>query len=277
MNDTFAKISSINDQNIYKILSGHKLFEPLNISEGNQIPYSPEHKLDEECWFVISSFSTKKFFPKILDNEFTSIDYSQLKKKLFDKISFIFCIQNDGFYFQKIQRSKIIRKSKFLELGEEAKVQEIANSFTVNNLPDAVYSKEQDVLIFRSLERISSIFKGIDILYREATDEETQQFLNSPFISLASNYSSDKVKKSNRRRIAMAQEKMAELSEDDKKMLFPYISNYCPSLKFNKEKSCFEISNEDDLKNLLYGIAEKYYTTPTTNQKRVANSTRKID
>jgi len=197
MNDIFAKISSRNNQGIYKVLSDESLFDILAVSENNQVPYTPTYKLDDEEWFVLAKFSKKKFFLEILRDDFVSIDYNQLQRNLFEKISFIFSVQDEdgGFYFQKITSGRTIRKAKTLEMGTPAKIQEITNSFFINNFPDAVYFKEKDVLIFKSLERISSIFKGIDTLYREATNEETKEFLGNPFISLIGGYSSDKVKK----------------------------------------------------------------------------------
>jgi len=39
----------------------------------------------------------------------------------------------------------------------------------------------------------------------------------------------------------------------------------------------FEVSSEDDLKQLLNGISENYYTTAVSKEKRMANSTLTID
>ena len=34
----------------------------------------------------------------------------------------------------------------------------------------------------------------------------------------------------------------------------------------------FVVRSNEDLKNLLYGIDQRYYTTPINNEKRIANS-----
>jgi len=277
MNDIFAKIPSRNDQGIYKVLSDEALFDPLAISENHLIHYTPTYKLDDEEWFVISEFSTRKFSIDILEDEFVSIDYSQMQRSDFEKISFIFSVQADGFYFQKITARKTIRKAKLLELGEAARMQNIANSFHISSYPDAVYLKEKDILVFKSLERISSIFKGIDTLYREATNEETNEFLGNSFIVLNDGYGGDKVKKANRKRIAMVIDKINDMNKEEKEVLLYYIADYCDSLKFDKENMQFEVSSEDDLKQLLNGISENYYTTAVSKEKRIANSTLTID
>jgi len=50
-----------------------------------------------------------------------------------------------------------------------------------------------------------------------------------------------------------------------------YTNTYYPELKYKKGK--FSVSTEDDMKYLLWGIEQRYYTTPVTKEQRVANST----
>ena len=52
--------------------------------------------------------------------------------------------------------------------------------------------------------------------------------------------------------------------------MFDYIKDYYPNLKLNNGKA--QISNEEDLKNILYGLEERFYTTLISKEKRIANS-----
>ena len=79
-----------------------------------------------------------------------------------------------------------------------------------------------------------------------------------------------KVGKANRRRLAMAMDTLSKLDERQKEQIFSYTDKYYPGLQYNG--SSFLINNEEDLKNLLYGIEQRFYTTPVTNENRVANS-----
>lgn len=108
------------------------------------------------------------------------------------------------------------------------------------------------------------------MLYREATQEETDSFLANDFICLKDNYSSSKVKTANRKRIALAAKTLSELGESDRRNIFTYIGVYCPDLKASE--SSFEVGSENELKMLLYGIEQRFYTTPVGNEKRLANS-----
>ena len=51
---------------------------------------------------------------------------------------------------------------------------------------------------------------------------------------------------------------------------FNYTNNYFPHLRFNG--TSFEVRNEEDLKNLLYGIEQRFYTTVATYEKRCASA-----
>lgn len=123
---------------------------------------------------------------------------------------------------------------------------------------------------------LKKIFKGIEELYREATDEETTEFLNSSFINLTSGYSTLEVKTANRKRITMALETLKKFNPKEKKQIVKYISKYCKNLKTNEDKNTFDIGSEKELKELIYGIEQRYYTTEIGNEKRLANSVIKL-
>lgn len=90
----------------------------------------------------------------------------------------------------------------------------------INDVPDAIYVKDEDCLYFKKLETVAPIFKGIDELYREATDEETKHFLENDFIELKNDFNFESVKKSNRKRIALAMKTLNEFSDDQKTEIF---------------------------------------------------------
>ena len=157
-----------------------------------------------------------------------------------------------------------------MHFGEKFTYKTDCAEIIIKDLPDAIYDKNTDSLYFHRLESITGIFKGIDMLYREATQEETDAFLANDFISLKGKYSSNKVKTANRKRIALVTKTLSELSKSDRKNIFQYIGDYCPELKVSE--NAFEIGSENELKMLLYGIEQRFYTTPVGGEKRLANS-----
>ena len=143
----------------------------------------------------------------------------------------------------------------------------------VKEMPDAIYMVNQDRLVFKNLATISSIFKGIDELYKEATKEQVLEFLNEPYIELDNGYGVEKVSKQNRSRIALAMDTLAEMPSADIGQIVAYINSYCDGmLDFNSANSKFKIKTDEELKYLLYGIEQRFYTTPLGQEKRLANS-----
>ena len=63
------------------------------------------------------------------------------------------------------------------------------------------------------------------------------------------------------------------MSSPEKLEMHIYIESYCEAkLKFDGKTNKFNISTDDELKMLLYGIEQRYYTTPFGHEKRLANS-----
>ena len=272
MDHILAHIKTRAKKRIFKLVSDQSLFDPVTVDLTACVPYNPDHNLDEDSWFKIEGFSNQAFCIDLLQKVYDSKDYDDLIKENFSKIAYLFAVQGDDFYFQKITPSLFVKR-KTLVFGETAELEKSQTRLVINALPDAVYCKAADTLIFKSLATISSIFKGIDELYKEATKEEVEQFLDESFIELSKNYSVENVSKPNRKRIGLAMKTLEGMSVEDKTNMLEYIDGYCEQkLKYDQQNQKFEISTDEDLKLLVYGIEQRFYTTPFGNEKRCANS-----
>lgn len=262
----FRKIVSLENEEIYP--ARQSLFQ-------NAVDYTPEYKLEEDEWFKITNFSKNDYGIKnLLKQNFDSVDFNSLTKQEFDEIDFLFTEIEQSIFFQNIPKSQLLKKKMIGSFGENFKYIAESKQIFIKEIPDAVYDAQTDTLHFRKLESITGIFKGIDQLYREATTEETENFLKNGFISLGNEYDVSKVKIPNRKRIALATDILNNLTATDKKNIFNYISKYCSDLK--KDENSFLISSEADLKLILFGIQQRFYTTPVGNEKRIANSVIKL-
>ncbi len=272
MDHILAHIKTRAKKRIFKLVSNQSLFDTVKVDLEACVPYNPDHNLDEDSWFKIEGFSNQAFCIDLLKKVYDSKDYDDLTKENFSKIAYLFAVQGEDFYFQKITPSLFVKR-KTLVFGEAAELEKSQTRLVINALPDAVYYKAADTLIFKNLATISSIFVGIDELYKEATKEEVEQFLEEPFIETSNGYSVDKVSKPNRKRIGLAMKTLENMSPDDKTNMLEYIDGYCEQkLKFDQQNQKFEISTDEDLKLLVYGIEQRFYTTPFGNEKRCANS-----
>lgn len=255
---------------IRKVLSGESVFTLPNDLD-NPKSYDSNYKLDDDEWFFIAEFSTKQFCLDFLKRNFVSAEYDQIETVEYGSIEFLCSIQEEVYYFQKLSSSRIIRKS-YISFDQEPVYITNKPIVVIDTFADAIYVKQTDTLYFKSLSSITSIFKGIIELYKEATKEETEEFLNNDFINLGENYTAENVKRANRKRIAMAQATLKTFNPGQKHQIFGYIREYCDGLAFDENEENFAISNEEDLKKLLYGIEQRYYTTRIGNEKRLANS-----
>lgn len=271
MNHTIAKIRQRQAGSKYrKILTGQTLYTlPDDIT--SYVEYSPNHNLDEDSWFGIDNFSQQEYCIDILHRDFVSAEYeARLTHEEAGKIDFIFTYQdNNVYYFQNITKSQL-QYRRYIKLGDDYTFTANSRDISINEVPDAIYLKNTDTFHFKKLSSISGIFDGISILYREATNEETANFLENDFISLQEDFSADDVKQSNRKRIALAIEKLNGYDDAQKTVVFDCIRDYYPDLI--DENGAFKVSTDDELKLLLYGIDQRFYTTPDGRERRIANS-----
>lgn len=270
MNHLLARTKG-RDGGFFKVISDRAQFFELPDDLGNTVEYNSDYRLADDEWFAIEEFSTKEFSIDIVMRQFASTEYNQIAVADYLKIDYLMAYQGGMYYFQKLSSSQVIEK-KYFTISQEPSLVNNQRIIVIDRYPDAIYIRESDTLYFKRLTSIAAIFRGIDQLYKEATQEETEKFLKNKFIQLADDYSAEKVKKANRRRIAMAMETLNNFSKKDKEDIVGYIREYCEDLNFDEDKNNFSISNEDELKKLLYGIEQRYYTTLLGGERRLANS-----
>lgn len=272
MDYVMAHIKSRISPNYKKLLSNVTLYQSIDFEGIDKIPYSPDHNLDDDSYFVINDFSKQSFFLPILKSSPVSTDYNNISFSDFADISYIISIQKGGFFFQKITPASYIKR-KMIKFGDSAELEEMSERIIVRESADAIYIKDNDCLLFKNLPTISSIFKGIDQLYKEATEGQVADFLSNNFMVLMAGFEACKVSKPNRKRIAMAIETLEKMTQEDKSNILEYIKDYCgEKITFNENDGCFNISCDADLKNVIYGIEQRFYTTICGGERRLANS-----
>ena len=239
------------------------------------IPYSQETNIEKGVWFGIKQFSKTPYSLDILTEDISSSAYDALTNEEFSRLDYIFYLSEDHneISFQNVGKAALVCKKNIHFFGNGYKYERESASIAVKALPDAIYKKSEDKLFFRNLSYITGIFPGISDLYREATNAETEQFLSMDFI-VADGITVDLVKTPNRKRIAMAMETLSKLNNEQKKKIYGYIADYCPKLSNGNNQ--FNVTNNEDLALVLYGIEQRFYTTLVGAEKRIANSVIKL-
>lgn len=272
MSQIYVKLRMRGKGNKYRklIATESKIYKRVDELISTSAPYTTETLMDQGEWFYLNDFSQTEYFIDILEQKFDTVDFDALSFSEFSDIDYMFIQEDGNYYLQNVSKTKLIKRKTIFHIGEHFRYDEECPFLTINDLPDAIYVRESDMLYFRNLSSITSIFKNISLLYREATNVETENFLAESFIVLKNDFSCEHVKTANRKRIALAMDTLSKLKVADKKKVFTYIADYCPDLRVDIDK--FEIGSEDDLKMLLFGIEQRFYTTPVGEEKRIANS-----
>jgi len=276
MDYVVGKVKKNRKEPFKKILSNKSVFAGIPYRPGALVKFQSDHNLDEDSWFKIEGFSKKPFFPSWLEKKFDSKNFNDLLKDEFSSLSCIISVQDENLYFQKMTPSLYLRK-KVIVFGEVAHLENNCNRLVIKEIPDAVYYFAKDVLVFKNIAAVSSIFDGIDQIYREATEKETLEFLTQSFVSLGKEFSAEKASKPNRKRIALALDTLDKMSPQHKIDMLDYVDEYCKGkLNYDRELGVFEVSSDEDLKLLLYGVEQRFYTTPFGQEKRLANSVQRV-
>ena len=227
-------------------------------------------------WFGIENFSNSNYCIPLLTQNFNAAEHHQIGNNQYNNVKFFCSYQDEDYYcFQKFIYSNVISK-RWISLNGEPIIKVNEPILILNSKPDAIYRKSIDTLYFKNLSDTKSIFPEIINLYKEATDEETEDFLNNDFITLLGGFNKTNVNTANRKRIAMAMATLEKLEGEDKLQIHEYIKDYCPELEFSEENNSFSIGTEEHLKYLIFGIDQRFYTTIVGSERRLANSISKL-
>lgn len=271
-------LAKIKGKKSYKLLTLEAIYENVVATISKNEHFSFENTIDDtvkesDVWFYLSDFSKTNYCNSELIDVGSSAEYKELKSTPFSEIKYIISHQENFLCFQKIAKSKIVKK-KFLSL-RNAKVElNTGDILFIKDEPDIIFSKNEDRLYFKDISVAATVFTNLKDLYRSATDFEVKNFFDDSFIRIAGNYNEQTVSIPNRRRIAKYGKVLAQKNEKEKIVLFDYIRQYVPDIPVDSSK--FVISNDDELKKILYGIGQQYYTTSIDSEKRVALSVKSI-
>lgn len=269
MNFLIAKTGDVS--NPYVLVSSDLDVYTLPIDLSDSVEYSPNTLLGNGQWYKIEEFKSKEFCINLLSGDFSSSSYNEISAGDYSCLDYLCSYQDDRyFFFQKIYRRGIIKK-KWFSISNPTFISD-DTILVINDVPDAIFDKINDILYFRDLSKISSIFNGINSLYREATQEEVDEFLQNTIIQLGGKFSFDKVGVANRKRIALLSDSFSGMTPVQMQSMATYIRNYCDELVFDATSNAFVISNDTELKYFLYGIDERFYTANNSGKKRLANS-----
>ena len=240
---------------------------------GDSVNFDPYYKREDGQWLAIGEFSKTAYAIETLGADVNTADFPQLKKDQATDLKFICIIQGQYRLYQRVISSHIVKK-KWMKVSDEFAIVEGEKIILLNDVPDAIHDTVSDELYFADFAILKTFFSKIEELYREATDEEVKAFLQNEVIKAVPEFSSEKVSKPNRQRIALAQEKLTAYTKQNVEQLLQEFPEYVEDVKI--KDGAFEVKNDNDLKMAIFCIEERFYTTAISKEKRLANSIMKL-
>ncbi len=233
----------------------------------NGVEYNPVTLIEEEEFYQLTSFSNSGYSLEFMQDDIDSVNIDQITKADLKKLSFICTVQANLYFFQVINSNFYVSKKWFSI--DELTLEIDKPIITINACADAIYDKQTDTLYFKKLTAAQKLFKGMDQLYREATELETQAFLENDFLVVNEDFVAQHVTVPNRKRIALVNATLNRFSTEEKEVIYNYTHQYG---QVGFEHGKFKIETDNDLKFVLWGIEQRFYTTPIGGEKRIANS-----
>lgn len=271
MDFLFAKLRGKNGA-FCKVLSDKTIYVDIP-TFANTHAYQDDMKLEDEHWFALEQFSDKDYAPGFVIDAFNAATWSQISRNEFEKVSYLVSVQNDGdyFIFQNVTTNAVYKRQNFLSLDDQPDIINKDHLVIIHETPDAYYQKPTDKLFFRRLSSITSIFPGINELYKEATDAEVDEALAMPILNVAADFTRDKVKTANRRRIKEAIDAYNHFTTQEKEALPAYFAKYCPGI-YDTTNQKVNVNDEKTLTAFLNCLNQRYYTTEISKKKKLALS-----
>lgn len=265
-------VAKIKEQNCWLKLADQVLNDDYtNIDLEDAIIYDPNNDMAHQ-WFKLPEFSTKpSFLPLLTDFDVAELD--SLTRAQYDDIEFIAFVENHRVYMQKVSKSSFLAKKWFAWNGQVLDYQIKENVIYVNPIPNCIYDMETDDLFFMDISKAYAIFGDLKAVYKTATDEEVQTFLDSDIVE-TDNFECSNVGVANRKRISAVLGSYNSFSAEQKNQLKQYIKEKLTNekLAFVEDSQKFRVSSDKELRFLLYGIMRRYYTALFEDETQVATN-----
>ncbi|MCQ2313164.1 MAG: hypothetical protein MJZ84_06945 [Paludibacteraceae bacterium] len=265
MNKLLARYVSREGNSGYRfIFEGQQIF-PMDFDFTHRRVYSPNDKLQNDEWFYLQNFMSQDYSIECVRDDFNTDGYDSLSEMDLNNVPYIFQVEDDMILFQKMTTAKVYRKP-IISLEGEFSLKENPKIILINDIPDAIYKRDEDRLYFKELSTIKSIFTGLDAIYKEATNEEVETFLQIDLFSISEGFSATDVKTYNRSRIKRAKEVYDSFSDAEKNQLRVYIHTWRPTI--NQDGNKFNISSDNELRDIINCIEQRFYEAPINSEKR---------
>lgn len=186
----------------------------------------------------------------------------------------IYLVEAEEMLFTKVASRHVLTAKKYVSFGEKPALVAQGNAISLTGEVDAYYNGR--LLYFKKFASIQSLFPGIKKVYKDATEQTTNEFLSSPLFELKEEMSSDFIGLRNRRMIAnIIDAKTIDLADPDTHAKYvAYAEDY--NLDLEIEDGKISLIDNSDISNVISLFGETFYTSEVTKEKREMRTSKKL-
>ena len=240
------------------------------------IPFEVDtRKLAEGEWyFVIPTEEQKEEMLGEYATESSGMMLNTIEPEHYKEIRVAYMISGEEKFFIKMTSRRVIRAQQYVVFGETPQLIDQGNAISLSGEVDAYWNGTK--LFFKKFSLIQSLFPGIKKMYKELTEQETNEFLSSTLFELKEEMSSDFVALSNRKKIAsIIDGKVIDLKDTETcEKYLEYAKQYNLDLEIADGK--IALIDNSDIGKVISLLGESFYTTEITGERREIRSSRKL-
>lgn len=244
-----------------------------------------EGKLTDDEWFGLPVLGEDEILiTPYIEAAMLPLDDKRIEELDLGQVRALALVTTDGvarestIIISKVTKANIFDRKTLLEFGVHGiAVEERTRGI---ELPDEVHAYyKEGKLFFKSFAYFAALFPGADKFYREATDEEVNQFCSLEMFLLGEEFDANTIGRRQRKQIALSLPLMPDFSDDQvRKDLANYARDYLSPEDTERmvHGDRFSIDTLKDLGHIFHLVFGDYYTHGLTGEKMIARRSEKL-
>ncbi len=251
----------------------------------NSREFQLDYTLDADEWFYIepSSELHDTMIKPYLNYVDSTVDTNPISGDQYKTLISIYLVSKENIsdkykiLFNRIFNKYCIIQKKIISFNtSKPELKKESKSVEFTGDVDAYWDGEK--LFFKKYSTIKPMFKGIESLYREASSEEVNNFLETDFFVIDEAFKINTIGERARKNIAsiLDSRQIDFTCARTRKQYNDYAKEY-NELNFQiQDDGKFKITKAVDLTHIINILQERLYTSPITREKRVAHNTTSV-
>lgn len=241
----------------------------------NIIDFEPGRSLHDDEWFKVELDESQviSMIKPYLVNAESTVDNRTVIADDYLKVAALYKTNGEILVLTKITQGLRIESKTFIGLNDHPELTSYQSAIEFTGQVHAYY--EDSKLYFRDYSKISSLFNGIEVFYRDATSAEKQTFLSKGFFDVQSVGVDDIGMRDSRRIAAILDDERIKLDDVDfQSKVVAYAQEFVPELISDENK--VKIADKKTLHDTLSLLTERYYKSELFGDKLEALDSTKI-